>query len=87
MQCTSLVFIEMNLTKDSYQTPDLQFEAALEMNDLQLAYTLASESASKYRWNKLATAALLKSNFELSQECRKRIAGKIAFLNFVHTYR
>ena len=69
----------MNFTKDSCQTPDLQFESALEMNDLQLAYTLASESASKYRWNKLATVALLRSNFELSQECRKRIAGKIAF--------
>jgi hypothetical protein len=54
---------------------DSIFKKALSKNDLKFAYELALQANSKEKWEKLAKKGMAKSQFDLSQNCLRHLAG------------
>ena len=46
-----------------------KFDLAIQLGDLDSAYTLAKESASEQKWKQLAELATSQAKFELAQQC------------------
>ena len=46
-----------------------KFDLAIQLGDLDCAYTLAKESASEQKWKQLAELATSQAKFELAQQC------------------
>merc|ERR1712025_1239013 len=49
--------------------PEHKFDLAIQLGDLDCAYTLAKESASEQKWKQLAELATSQAKFELAQQC------------------
>ena len=49
--------------------PEHRFDLAIQLGDLNCAYTLAKESASEQKWKQLAELATSQARFDLAQQC------------------
>merc|ERR1712079_363803 len=49
--------------------PEHKFDLAIQLGDLDCAYTLAKESASEQKWKQLAELATKQAKFDLAQQC------------------
>merc|ERR1712106_330177 len=49
--------------------PEHKFDLAIQLGDMDCAYTLAKESASDQKWKQLAELATSQAKFELAQQC------------------
>ncbi|KAG8182401.1 hypothetical protein JTE90_018292 [Oedothorax gibbosus] len=49
--------------------PDHKFELALQLGDFKVAYKIAKEAGSEHKWRRLSELAMLKSEFQLAEEC------------------
>lgn len=58
-----------DLALQTTDDPDHKFELALELGNLDTAYSIIKGTDSDFKWKELGDAALLKSNFELAEEC------------------
>ena len=49
--------------------PEHKFDLAIQLGDLDTAYSLAKESGSEQKWKQLAELATSQAKFELAQQC------------------
>ena len=57
-----------------------KFDLAIQLGDLDCAYTLARESASEQKWKHLAEPATSQANFELAHQCLHEDHGDLLLL-------
>ena len=57
------------MLNNNFLDSEHKFDLAIQLGDLDCAYTLAKESPSEQKWKRLAELATSQAKFELAQQC------------------
>ena len=68
------------MLNNNFLDAEHKFDLAIQLGDLDCAYTLARESASEQKWKHLAEPATSQAKFELAHQCLHEDHGDLLLL-------